>query len=60
MSMQDKLDILSKLRAEIEAGGGQKRIDKQHERGKYTARERITKLFDEGPSKSWMSLPTLK
>jgi acetyl-CoA carboxylase carboxyltransferase component len=29
-------------------GGGQKAIDKQHERGKYTARERIAMLVDEG------------
>lgn len=51
MSMQDKLDILSKLRAGVEAGGGQKRIDKQHAGGKYTARERIARLFDEGSFK---------
>ncbi|MFC2740753.1 MAG: acyl-CoA carboxylase subunit beta, partial [Selenomonas sp.] len=31
----------------IRLGGGQKRIDKQHEKGKMTARERIEKLFDE-------------
>jgi len=49
--MQDKLDILSKLRASVEAGGGQKRIDKQHAGGKYTARERIARLFDEGSFK---------
>ena len=29
-------------------GGGQKRIDRQHAQGKYTARERINMLFDEG------------
>lgn len=51
MSMQDKLDILTKLRAGVEAGGGQKRIDKQHAGGKYTARERIARLFDEGSFK---------
>lgn len=51
MSMQEKLDILTKLRADVEAGGGQKRIDKQHAGGKYTARERIAKLFDEGSFK---------
>jgi len=49
--MQEKLDILSKLRADVTAGGGQKRIDKQHDGGKYTARERIAKLFDEGSFK---------
>ncbi len=29
-------------------GGGQKRIDRQHEKGKLTARERIDVLLDEG------------
>ena len=29
-------------------GGGQKRIDKQHEQGKLTARERIALLLDQG------------
>jgi len=48
MSMQEKLDILNKLRADVQAGGGQKRIDKQHEGGKKTARERIDALFDPG------------
>lgn len=48
MSMQDKLEILSNLRAAVQAGGGQKRIDKQHEGGKKTARERIEALYDPG------------
>ncbi|MGL6105416.1 methylmalonyl-CoA decarboxylase subunit alpha [Romboutsia sp.] len=42
-----KLDLLYKKREKIEAGGGQKRIDKQHASGKLTARERLTLLFDE-------------
>ncbi len=46
--MQQKIDEIEKLRAEIIAGGGQSAIDKQHERGKMTARERIEYLFDEG------------
>lgn len=33
--------------AKIRLGGGQKRIDKQHEKGKLTARERIRFLLDE-------------
>lgn len=48
MSMQEKLDQLNKLRETVQAGGGQKRIDKQHESGKRTARERINMLFDPG------------
>lgn len=43
----DKIEALYKLRAEIELGGGKKRIEKQHESGKLTARERINLLFDE-------------
>ncbi len=44
----NKLEDLRKRRAVIEAGGGAKRIEKQHKNGKLTARERITLLFDEG------------
>ena len=43
-----KVQELIDLRAEARLGGGQKAIDKQHERGKYTARERIAQLLDEG------------
>ena len=43
-------DILQELEARREAarqGGGQKRIDAQHSKGKLTARERIDLLLDE-------------
>ena len=33
--------------AKVKLGGGQKRIDKQHEKGKLTARERVDYLFDD-------------
>jgi acetyl-CoA carboxylase carboxyltransferase component len=46
--MQEKLDLLTKLRQQVEAGGGQKRIDKQHASGKKTSRERINELYDPG------------
>ena len=36
---------LEKVRAEAELGGGQKRIDAQHKRGKLTARERVRLLY---------------
>lgn len=45
---QEKIDILRQKLAEMNLGGGQKRIDKQHASGKYTARERLEKLFDLG------------
>lgn len=47
MSM-NKLEDLRKRRQKIEAGGGAKRIESQHAKGKLTARERINLLFDEG------------
>ena len=37
---------LRKRFAKIKTGGGQKRIDKHHEKGKMTARERIDYLLD--------------
>jgi propionyl-CoA carboxylase beta chain len=39
---------LARKNAEAEQGGGQKRIDAQHKKGKLTARERIHLLLDEG------------
>ncbi|SHJ89308.1 methylmalonyl-CoA decarboxylase subunit alpha [Paramaledivibacter caminithermalis] len=44
----NKLEDLRKRRQKIEEGGGAKRIEKQHAKGKLTARERINLLFDEG------------
>ena len=46
--MKEILDKLEKKRARARLGGGQKRIDAQHKRGKLTARERIDLLLDEG------------
>lgn len=44
----NKLKELIELRAKARLGGGQKRIDAQHAKGKYTARERVEMLLDEG------------
>ncbi|MCL6448239.1 MAG: methylmalonyl-CoA carboxyltransferase [Armatimonadetes bacterium] len=44
--MEDKLAQLARYREQILAGGGPKRIARQHEAGKKTARERIALLFD--------------
>lgn len=46
--MKDKLEILQNKIAEAHLGGGQKRIDAQHKKGKLTARERLHFLLDEG------------
>ncbi|SHH47839.1 methylmalonyl-CoA decarboxylase subunit alpha [Tepidibacter thalassicus] len=43
----EKLDVLREKRKNIELGGGEKRIQKQHNAGKLTARERLNLLFDE-------------
>ena len=42
------LPVLQAKIKEAQLGGGQKRIDSQHEKGKLTARERIHFLLDEG------------
>src|SRR6186713_681857 len=45
--MKEVLQELERRRAEARLGGGQARIDAQHQRGKLTARERIDLLLDE-------------
>ncbi len=47
-TQQEKIQELIEKRAEARIGGGEKAIDKQHAKGKYTARERIAQLLDEG------------
>ena len=48
MAFEEKIKELLDKRGEAKLGGGQKRIDAQHEKGKLTARERITLLLDPG------------
>jgi propionyl-CoA carboxylase beta chain len=48
VSTADKIARLGELRAAAVTGGGQRRIDQQHGRGKLTARERLDLLLDEG------------
>ncbi|ARP43381.1 methylmalonyl-CoA carboxyltransferase [Geobacillus sp. 47C-IIb] len=45
--MYDKINELYDRRREIELGGGDKKIEQQHAKGKLTARERIDLLLDE-------------
>ena len=47
-NQSEKIKELVELRAKARLGGGEKAIAKQHEKGKYTARERIDMLLDEG------------
>ena len=44
----EKIKELMELREKARIGGGEKAIEKQHEKGKFTARERIQMLLDEG------------
>ena len=46
--MKDKFKILEEKKTQALIGGGQQRIDVQHDKGKLTARERIHFLMDEG------------
>jgi len=48
MSIEGKLKKLEEMRQKARLGGGQERIDKQHQKGKLTARERIELLLDKG------------
>jgi propionyl-CoA carboxylase beta chain len=48
VAMKDILQELEDRRAAARLGGGQKRIDAQHSKGKLTARERVELLLDEG------------
>ncbi|MBU1008645.1 MAG: acyl-CoA carboxylase subunit beta [Bacteroidetes bacterium] len=48
MSIEQKIKELLDKRVEAKLGGGEKRIENQHAKGKFTARERIEMLLDEG------------
>jgi acetyl-CoA carboxylase carboxyltransferase component len=43
-----KIEQLRKLRSQSRTGGGEKRVDAQHKKGRLTARERIDLLLDKG------------
>ena len=47
-TMEERLAHLNEERARVQAGGGEARIAKQHEKGKLTARERIAVFTDPG------------
>ncbi len=48
MPIEDKIKELMDKREQARLGGGERRIESQHKKGKYTARERIDMLLDEG------------
>ena len=51
--MKEILDQLEQKREAARLGGGQRRIDAQHGKGKLTARERIEVLLDAGTFEEW-------
>ncbi len=51
--MQDIVQMLEEKRAKARAGGGERRVEAQHARGKLSARERIELLLDEGSFEEW-------
>ena len=52
----DTLDDLAARRAAVHAMGGEEKVERQHHFGKYTVRERIDKMADDG---SWDEVGTL-
>ncbi len=48
MDLKAKFEHFEKINKAAEVGGGQERIEKQHQSGKKTARERILQLLDRG------------
>jgi len=51
--MQDILQQLAQKRAGARAGGGARRVEAQHAKGKLSARERLEILLDEGSFEEW-------
>ena len=54
----DHLQVLREMRSRAVLGGGAKRIEQQHARGKLTARERLALLLDEGSFQEFGALAT--
>jgi propionyl-CoA carboxylase beta chain len=58
MNIQERLEDLKRRKEQAALGGGQRRIDAQHQRGKLTARERIDLLVDQGTFEEFDALVT--
>ena len=46
MTMAQRIEELRRVKARLQEMGGAKRVEKQHEAGKLSARERVAKLLD--------------
>ncbi len=51
--MKDIIERLEQKRAQARLGGGERRIEAQHKKGKLTARERLDLLLDDGSFEEW-------
>ena len=56
MSIEQRLEDLRRRKEQAALGGGLRRIQAQHDRGKLTARERINMLLDQGSFEEFDSL----
>jgi acetyl-CoA/propionyl-CoA carboxylase carboxyl transferase subunit len=56
--MDESIDDLRERRREAELGGGEQRIEAQHDRGKLTARERVEYFVDDGSFREFDQLRT--
>ncbi|WP_368410960.1 acyl-CoA carboxylase subunit beta [Halomarina pelagica] len=56
--MEDRIEELREKSARAELGGGEDRIEAQHDRGKLTARERVEYFLDEGTFEEFDQLRT--
>jgi propionyl-CoA carboxylase beta chain len=56
MSIQERLEDLRRRKEQAALGGGARRIEAQHQRGKMTARERLNLLLDPGTFEEFDSL----
>ena len=60
MSDNPKIDRLRELKAQARLGGGEKRIEQQHQKGRLTARERIDLFLDKGSFEKSMLLSLIE
>ena len=58
MTMDEKIDEVREMKREAKKGGGDERIESQHEKGKLTARERIDYFLDDGTFEEFDQLRT--
>ncbi|MBX3402103.1 MAG: hypothetical protein KF699_01695 [Phycisphaeraceae bacterium] len=57
LGLRELTDLYMKLEAKIRQGGGAKAIERQHEKGRLTARERIERLVDREPAPARHGVP---